>query len=162
MGSLCHAANSHLLSVLHMVIYMFLCNSLKSSHLLPLPLCPKFSSMSLKKDIIRLVLAPLGLSLVLVSRGYSLLQGAGFSLRWLLSLQSAGSRARGLQHSWRSGLVVLWHVQSSLIRDQTLAPCISRWILAHWTAREVLQYILAVSNVWDLACFQTCSSGSDT
>ena len=33
-----------------------------------------------------------GLSLVAVSRGYSLLRCAGFSLRWLLLLQSIGSR----------------------------------------------------------------------
>ena len=33
-----------------------------------------------------------GLSLVAASRGYSLLQRAGFSLRWLLLLQSTGSR----------------------------------------------------------------------
>ena len=37
------------------------------------------------------------LALVAVSGGYSLLQCTGFSLRWLLLLQSTGSRARGLQ-----------------------------------------------------------------
>ena len=36
-----------------------------------------------------------GLSLVAVSRGYSSLRCAGFSLRWLLSLQSMGSRRAG-------------------------------------------------------------------
>ena len=36
-----------------------------------------------------------GLSLVAVSGGYSLLQHAGFSLRWLLLLQSMGSRCAG-------------------------------------------------------------------
>ena len=35
------------------------------------------------------------LSLVVVSRGYSLLRCAGFSLRWLLLLQSTGSRHMG-------------------------------------------------------------------
>ena len=35
-------------------------------------------------------------SLVVVSRGYSLLQCTGFSLRWLLLLQSMGSRHTGL------------------------------------------------------------------
>ena len=39
----------------------------------------------------------LGPSLVAASRVYSRLQYAGFSSQWLLSLQSAGSRARGLQ-----------------------------------------------------------------
>ena len=37
-----------------------------------------------------------GLSLVAVSGGYSLLQCAGFSLWWLLLLQSMGSRCTGL------------------------------------------------------------------
>ena len=41
--------------------------------------------------------AACGLSLVAASRGYSLLQCMGFSLRWLLLLRSTGSRARGLQ-----------------------------------------------------------------
>ena len=36
-----------------------------------------------------------GLSLVVASRGYSSLQGAGFSLRWLLLLLSAGFRCVG-------------------------------------------------------------------
>ena len=36
-----------------------------------------------------------GLSLVVVSRGYSLLQCTGFSLRWLLLLRSTGSRCEG-------------------------------------------------------------------
>ena len=36
-----------------------------------------------------------GLSLVVASGGYSLLRCAGFSLRWLLLLQSTGSRHTG-------------------------------------------------------------------
>ena len=36
-----------------------------------------------------------GLSLVVASRGYSSLQCAGFSLRWLLLLWSTGSRRMG-------------------------------------------------------------------
>ena len=38
-----------------------------------------------------------GLSLVAASGGYSLLQCAGFSLRWLLLLQSTGSRHAGFR-----------------------------------------------------------------
>ena len=43
-----------------------------------------------------------GLSLVVVSRGYSLLRCAGFSLRWLLLLRSTGSRHAGFSScgSW--------------------------------------------------------------
>ena len=40
-------------------------------------------------------IAACGLSLVVASRGYSLLQCAGFSLWWLLLLQSMGSRHAG-------------------------------------------------------------------
>ena len=39
--------------------------------------------------------AACGLSLVVASRGYSLLWCAGFSLQWLLLLQSTGSRSEG-------------------------------------------------------------------
>ena len=41
LGSLHHTANSHQLSVLHMVMYMFQCHSLNSSQPLLPPLCPK-------------------------------------------------------------------------------------------------------------------------
>ena len=39
-----------------------------------------------------------GLSLVAVSRGYSSLRHAGFSLRWLLLLRSTGSRRAVVAH----------------------------------------------------------------
>ena len=42
-----------------------------------------------------------GLSLVAASGGYSLLQCTGFSLRWLLLLQS--NKAPGLQELWLVG-----------------------------------------------------------
>ena len=35
------------------------------------------------------------------------------------------------------GLVAPRHVVSSQTRDQTCVPCIGRWILYHWTPREV-------------------------
>ena len=46
--------------------------------------------------------AACGLSLVAVSGGYSSLRCAGFSLRWLLLLQSMGSRRVGFRNcgSW--------------------------------------------------------------
>ena len=47
LGALPHTSNSHWLSVLHMVIYMFQCYSLKSSYPLLLPLSPKFCSLCL-------------------------------------------------------------------------------------------------------------------
>ena len=36
------------------------------------------------------------------------------------------------------GLVALWHVESSCIRDQTCVPCFGWQILNHWTTREEL------------------------
>ena len=47
LGALCHTWNSHWLSILHMVIYMFQCYSLKSSHPLLFPLSPKVCSLHL-------------------------------------------------------------------------------------------------------------------
>ena len=51
--------------------------------------------------------AACGLSLVMVSRGYSSLRCPGFSLLWLLSLQSTGSRAHRLQQMQRAGSAVV-------------------------------------------------------
>ena len=62
----------------------------------------------------------------------------GFSGRWLLLLQSVGSRALGLQQPqlpgsraqaqrlWGTGLVAPQHVGSSRTRDGTHVSCISR------------------------------------
>ena len=47
LGALCHTSNSHWLSTLHMVMYIFKCYSLKSSHPLVLPLSPKGCSLLL-------------------------------------------------------------------------------------------------------------------
>ena len=48
-----------------------------------------------------------GLSLVAVSRGYSLLRCAGFSLRWLLLSQSTGSRRAGFSSCGSRASVVV-------------------------------------------------------
>ena len=45
LSSLHHTANSNQLSVLHMVMYIFQCYSLNSSHVLPSPLCPQVCSL---------------------------------------------------------------------------------------------------------------------
>ena len=47
MGALLHALNSHWSFISHMVMYMFQCYSLKSSHPLLLSLNPKVCSLSL-------------------------------------------------------------------------------------------------------------------
>ena len=107
------------------------------------------------------------LSLVDVSGGHSSLRCAGFLLRWLLLLQSLGSRCEGLvvavrglsgcsspapEHRLGScvtqGLVAGWHVGSSWIRDRTCVPFIARRILNHWTAGNP-----RVSNTLDSVCF---------
>ena len=49
LGALFHALNLLCLSILHMVMYMFQCYSLKSSHPLILPLSPKVSSLYVVK-----------------------------------------------------------------------------------------------------------------
>ena len=47
------------------------------------------------------------------------------------------SSRRGFQQSWHTHLADPWHVGSSWSRNQTLVPCIGRWISNHWTTREV-------------------------
>ena len=76
---------------------------------------------------------------------------AGFSLRWLLLLQSTGS-AHGLQQLglacsrtwaqqlWCTGLSCLRHVESFWTRDLSDVPCIGRWTPIHCTTREVLNF----------------------
>ena len=83
------------------------------------------------------------LSLVVASRGYSSLQCAGFSLRWLLLLWSTGSRSTGFsscgmraQQLWHTGLVALQHVGPSWTRAQTHVSYIGRRILHHCATRE--------------------------
>ena len=65
------------------------------------------------------------------------LPAMGFSLWWLLLLWGTGSRCPPAQELWCMGFVVPWHVGSSQTRNQTPVSCIARWILNHWTTREV-------------------------
>ena len=96
-----------------------------------------------------------GLPLVAASGGYSSLWCEGFSLRWLLSLWSTGSRRAGFsscgmraqqlwlagsrvqaQSLWRTGLVAPWHVGSSRTRARTRVSCIGRRVLNRCATRE--------------------------
>ena len=86
-------------------------------------------------------------SLVVVSGGYSLLQCTGFSWEWLLFSHSLGSRACRLQQLWCMGLVALWHVGSSWIRDRTRVPCIGGQILNPWTIREALNHAFLTRSI---------------
>ena len=89
-------------------------------------------------------IAARGLSLVASNGGYSLLRCAGFSLQWLLLLQSMGCRLTGFsccstqaQKLWYMGLVVPRHVGSSWTMELTCVPCIGRQILNHCDTRGV-------------------------
>ena len=79
------------------------------------------------------------LSLLAVTGIYSLL--AGFSLQWLLLLQSMGSRCTGAVMS-QTGLVAPWYVGPSWTRDESQVSSIGRRILNHWTTEEVPDRIL--------------------
>ena len=84
-------------------------------------------------------------------QGYSSLQCEGLSLRWLLLLQSTGSRM------WASVFVAPRLTCSKACkifpdRDQTCVPCISRQILNHWTTREVLDHLLLTTALCCLDC----------
>ena len=81
-------------------------------------------------------IAARGLSLVEASEDDSLVWCSGFSLVWLVLLQSRGFR-RVAQWLWSTGLVIPWHVKSSWIRNGTRVPCIGGQILHHRTTGEV-------------------------
>ena len=73
-----------------------------------------------------------GFSLVAESRGYSSLQCAGLSLRWLLLLQSTGSRCLGFstcgtraQQLWLGGLITPRHVGSSRPGLEPISPALA-------------------------------------
>ena len=76
-----------------------------------------------------------GLSLGAASRNYTNCC-AGFSLLQLLLLQSTSFGAQA-QYLCCLSLVAPRHMVSSQTRDQTCVPCTGRWILYHWTTREV-------------------------
>ena len=69
-----------------------------------------------------------------------------WAVHWLLFamvflLQGMGSRVHGLQHLWHMDSAAPWYVESSQSRDWTHVPCTGRWILNHWTSREVPEYV---------------------
>ena len=74
-------------------------------------------------------LAACGLSLVVASRG--------FSLHWLLSLQSAGSRCAGFRSDPSACGVFL--DQGS---KEPVSPALAGRFLNHWTTREAFLYFL--------------------
>ena len=105
--------------------------------------------------------AACGLSLVEATRGYSSLGCVGFSLRWLLSLQSTGSRHVGFsscgtqaqqlwlvgskaqaQQLWLTGLVAPRQVGSSQTRAQTRVPALAGGFLTTVPPGKFLSFFL--------------------
>ena len=84
-------------------------------------------------------IALLGLALVVVSGGLSLLWYSAFLLRWLLFLWSMGSKYMGFS-SCSSDPVAPWHVESSQSRNRTRVLCMGRQTVIHWATREVHVY----------------------
>ena len=84
------------------------------------------------------------------------LQCTGFSLQWLLLLQSMGFRACWLQQLWCIDLVAPWHMESSWTRDQTWVLCIGRQIFNHQTIREVLYVFFGEISVQIFCLFFNC------
>ena len=60
-----------------------------------------------------------------------------------------------LQELWHTGSVAPRRVGSSQTRDQTGVPCITRWILNHWTTEEALYLILMSINCSSLPGLKT-------
>ena len=59
------------------------------------------------------------------AHGRSLVAVRGRRVRWLLSLQSAGSGARRLHCLWATGSGALWHVESSWTLGHQGSPSVS-------------------------------------
>ena len=78
---------------------------------------------------------------------------SGFSLQWLLLLQSMVFGVHELQKLGCMGLAVPWNVGSSWTRDQTRVPCIGRQILYYWATREVWKLFSIVKcQIWKVDC----------
>ena len=67
---------------------------------------------------------------------HSLVELSGLLTLWFLFLWSMGSKA-WVQWLWHTGLLTPQHVESSQTRRRIHDSWIGRWILNHWTTREV-------------------------
>ena len=91
--------------------------------------------------------AALGLSLGVVSRGYSSCSPwashrGGFSCSGTQALGQASfsNCSTQTQSLWHMGLVASGYVESSQTRDWTRVPCVDKRIPSHCPTREVLKY----------------------
>ena len=99
-----------------------------------------------------------GAALWLRLQGCSVVAAPGLLLLWRM-----GSRACELQKVhlvgpgacayWHTSSVAPLHVESSWTRDGTHVPCIGRWILNHWTSREVLRCLVKEKGIFWLSIF---------
>ena len=63
-----------------------------------------------------------------------------------LGYESFHSCSTWAQQLWQAGSVALQHVGSSWTRDQTHVPCIDRWILNHWTTKNVPEMLFWIES----------------
>ena len=92
------------------------------------------------------------------------MQCAGFSLQWLLLLQSTSLRHVGFsncntwaQSLWHTGLLAPWYVEFSQTRDWTHAPWIDRWILTHCGVVHLPSHTWHFVTPWTVACLASLS-----
>ena len=76
----------------------------------------------------------------MLSGGYSVFVVCGLLIMVVSLVAEHGLWGVGFSSCGPVGLVAPRHVGSSRTRDRTCVPCTGRWILSHWTTREVLRY----------------------
>ena len=98
------------------------------------------------------------------------LQASGVVVSWLSGLGASGVVVPGLRSCGSlalecpssvvvaTGLIALWHVESSWARDRTYVPCIGRRILIHCTNQKGSPYFLffKVTFKIELYVFRKC------
>ena len=78
-----------------------------------------------------------GLSLVVASRGSSLVAVHGLLIVVASLVVEPGLQGVWAQYLWHAGLVALHYVESSWTRDQTCVPCVGRQIPIQRTTKAV-------------------------
>ena len=86
----------------------------------------------------RIFVAALGLSQVVGSGGYSLIVVHRFLIAVASLVAEYRLRACGFSVEHRLSYLATYGIFRS--RDQTRAPCIGKWIVNHWTTKEILEW----------------------
>ena len=89
-----------------------------------------------------------GFSLAAVSGGFSFLERAGFSLRWLVLLQGTGSTARGLQLLWHMGFLVSRLVNPPGPGIKPMSPALAGGLLTTGPPGKSSRHLLKAFYVW--------------